>query len=154
VIRLFKLLAVGGALALAGATFAQDDRTEGLPQTGLENAKGDPGDLVLRIGFTFGRSEVPETVRRHLDSAAERINSERASAKIEVAGHTDSLGPAEFNQHLSEQRAAAVKAYLVEHGIDAGRISVIGYGEARPRGSNDTVEGRRLNRRVEIRVIG
>ncbi|MGH8482187.1 MAG: OmpA family protein, partial [Nevskiaceae bacterium] len=59
-----------------------------------------------------------------------------------------------FNRRLSVQRAETVKAYLAERGVSADRISVVGYGEAQPRDTNDTIEGRRLNRRVEIRAIG
>lgn len=148
--RAFALLAIG-ALAAAPASFAQDD-LEGLKTTGIENPKDEPGELLLRLGFTFASVVVPETVRMHLDRVAGVLANERASAKVEIAGHTDGLGSEEFNQGLSEQRAASVKAYLAERGVAAERISVVGYGESRPRGSNDTVEGRRLNRRVEIKA--
>jgi len=152
--RVLLLLAAGaGALAAAPAGLAQPD-LEGLPTEGLENPKVDVGDLVLRIGFTFARADVPDVVRFRLDSVAELLNQERSAATVEVAGHTDSVGDERYNQQLSEQRAQAVKDYLVKGGVGEGRITVVGYGEAQPRGSNDTVEGRRLNRRVEIRVIG
>jgi OmpA-OmpF porin, OOP family len=141
-----------GALALAPNSFAQD--LEGLPSTGMEKAKVYAGDLVLRLGFTFASSVVPETVRARLDAVVNVLANERGAADIEIAGHTDAIGPAEYNQALSEKRAEAVKAYLVEHGVAADRISVVGYGESDPRDTNDTVEGRRLNRRVEIRVTG
>jgi OOP family OmpA-OmpF porin len=147
------LVAAAGALAAAPAGLAQPD-LEGLPTEGIENAKGDPGEMVLRLGFTFARADVPETVAFRLDAAAEELNQDRVNARVEVAGHTDAVGPEEFNQRLSVQRAERVKAWLVERGVEASRISVIGYGEARPRSTNDTIEGRRLNRRVEIRAIG
>ena len=148
--RAFALLAIG-ALAAAPASFAQDD-LEGLKTTGIENAKDLPGELLLRLGFTFASAVVPETVRMRLDGVAEMLANERPDAKVEIAGHTDGLGSEEFNQRLSEQRAESVKAYLAERGVAAERLSVVGYGESRPRGSNDTVEGRRLNRRVEIKA--
>jgi OmpA-OmpF porin, OOP family len=141
-----------GAVALAPSSFAQD--LEGLPATGMEKAKLYNAEVLLRLGFTFASAVVPETVRLKLDSVAEVLGGERGDASIEIAGHTDSVGPEAYNQLLSEKRAEAVKAYLVEHGIAAGRISVVGYGEAEPRDSNDTVEGRRKNRRVEIRIAG
>ncbi|ARA94678.1 hypothetical protein AWN76_016975 [Rhodothermaceae bacterium RA] len=76
--------------------------------------------------------------------------------RIEVGGHADSRGPAEYNLRLSEARAAAVRDYLLERfpGIDPGRITARGYGEARPIASNDTETGRALNRRVEFVVVG
>lgn len=152
--RVLVLLAAGaGALAVTPAGLAQPD-LEGLPTEGIENPKVDVGDLVLRIGFTFARSDVPDVVRFRLDGVTELLNQERASAQVEVAGHTDSVGDESYNQQLSEQRAQAVKDYLVKGGVGADRVSVVGYGESQPRGSNDTIEGRRLNRRVEIRVIG
>jgi OmpA-OmpF porin, OOP family len=146
--RVLLLLALG---ALAPASFAQPD-LEGLKTQGIENAKMEPGEMLLRLGFTFGRADVPQTVRMRLDAVAAVLSNERADVKVEIAGHTDAVGAEEYNQRLSEQRAESVKAYLVEHGVDASRISVTGYGEAQPRASNDTVEGRRLNRRVEVKI--
>ena len=73
---------------------------------------------------------------------------------IELRGHTDNVGPPGRNVVLSEQRVAAVKAYLVGHGIGAGRIGGIGLGGAQPAASNEQEATRRLNRRVEFRVTG
>jgi outer membrane protein OmpA-like peptidoglycan-associated protein len=69
---------------------------------------------------------------------------------IEVAGHTDSTGSREYNQALSERRAAAVAAYLEKHGILKSRVVTIGAGETRPVASNDSADGRARNRRVEL----
>ena len=70
---------------------------------------------------------------------------------LTIEGHTDNVGAAAANQRLSEQRAAAVKAYLVErHGIDAARLTSAGLGASRPAASNDTPDGRQKNRRVEL----
>lgn len=137
-----------GAVALVSSSFAQD--LEGLPTTGLEKAKVDSGDVLLRLGFTFDSAVVPDVVRARLDGIAAELVNERANVNVEVAGHTDSVGSDAYNQFLSEKRAEAVKAYLVEHGVTANRISVVGYGESQPRDTNDTIEGRRLNRRVEV----
>lgn len=151
-IRRVVAMVAFGALVLAPPSFAQD--LEGLPVTGMEKAKTDAGDLVLRMGFTFASPAIPETLRQRLDRAVALLTNERAAGDIEVAGHTDSVGSTEYNQILSEKRAAAVKAYLVEHGIAADRISVVGYGESSPRATNLTLEGQRKNRRVEVRVTG
>ena len=72
---------------------------------------------------------------------------------VEIGGHTDNIGSDTANQHLSEARAQAVKDYLVQNGIDEKRLQVRGYGESQPRAGNDSEEGRKLNRRVEIRFI-
>jgi len=70
--------------------------------------------------------------------------------KFSIEGHTDNVGDADFNQKLSEERAAAVKTQLVKMGIDAGRLQTKGWGETKPVDSNDTPEGRANNRRVEF----
>ena len=70
--------------------------------------------------------------------------------KVVVEGHTDSVGEAAANQALSEQRAAAVKAYLVSQGIDEARLQSKGLGASKPMASNATAEGRAQNRRVEL----
>lgn len=72
---------------------------------------------------------------------------------IEVAGHTDSTGSAEYNQGLSERRAHSVAAYLVSRGVNVKRLMVVGDGENHPIASNDTPEGRQANRRVELTIV-
>jgi len=74
--------------------------------------------------------------------------------KLQIEGHTDSVGSEEFNQRLSEQRAGAVREYLVEEGVSSDSVTVRGFGKTRPVASNDTREGRQQNRRVEIVVTG
>jgi outer membrane protein OmpA-like peptidoglycan-associated protein len=76
------------------------------------------------------------------------------SLKLEVEGHTDSVGTDEYNMKLSENRANAVRDYLVQQGIDASSIGARGFGEGQPVATNDTAEGRQQNRRVEIVVSG
>ena len=69
---------------------------------------------------------------------------------VRIEGHTDSAGSDETNQLLSERRAAAVQAALIDRGLGSERISTLGYGEARPIAGNETAGGRQQNRRVEI----
>lgn len=73
--------------------------------------------------------------------------------RIEVGGHTDNMGNDAANQKLSEQRANAVRSYLVSHGIEGTRIVAKGYGETKPVATNDTEEGRAQNRRTEVTVL-
>ena len=73
--------------------------------------------------------------------------------KIEIAGHTDSIGDESTNQWISQKRAEAVYSWLVENGIAKGRMAPKGYGESQPLATNDDeFEGRELNRRIEIIV--
>jgi OOP family OmpA-OmpF porin len=69
---------------------------------------------------------------------------------VRVEGHTDSLGSEEYNQNLGRRRAETVRNYLVRGGVAPQRITVRSYGETRPIATNDTDEGRQLNRRVEL----
>jgi outer membrane protein OmpA-like peptidoglycan-associated protein len=70
--------------------------------------------------------------------------------RVEIAGHTDSVGIPEANLDLSRKRAATVKVYLVSKGIAAANLTDVGYGQTRPIASNDTAIGRQANRRVEF----
>ena len=81
-----------------------------------------------------------------------KILKEYPTAKFTVEGHTDSVGSEDLNQKLSDARANAVKEYLVQNGIDAFRLSALGYGESRPIDTNATRKGRANNRRVEINL--
>ena len=76
------------------------------------------------------------------------------SLRVEVEGHTDSVGGEEYNQRLSEQRAAAVRDYLVQQNIAMNNVTAKGFGKTRPVVSNDTAAGRQQNRRVELVVSG
>jgi len=85
-----------------------------------------------------------------LDQAVD-VLQRNPNMRVEVVGHTDSVGTDEYNQGLSERRARIVYDYLTSHGIDASRLSgPIGYGESRPIDTNDTKEGRARNRRTEL----
>jgi OOP family OmpA-OmpF porin len=78
---------------------------------------------------------------------------EEINIKIEIAGHTDSIGDNKTNLILSENRSKSVKSYLVTKGIDESRIKCVGYGENQPITSNSSNEGREKNRRIEIRIL-
>jgi len=81
------------------------------------------------------------------------ILQKNKNIQVVVEGHTDNVGSAKFNQGLSEKRAASVMKFLISSGISGSRLSSRGYGFSRPAASNDTAEGRRLNRRVQLRPI-
>jgi len=74
--------------------------------------------------------------------------------RLEIEGHTDSVGGDEYNQRLSEQRAGGVRDYLVQQGISMNNVSARGFGKTQPVASNDTAAGRQQNRRVELVVSG
>ncbi|WP_210514172.1 OmpA family protein [Hymenobacter terricola] len=105
------------------------------------------------VQFEQGQAVLLPTSAPALDQLV-RLMTDNPRLTIELRGHTDNVGPPEKNVVLSEQRVAAVKAYLVGHGVAEGRISGIGYGGAQPVASNAQEITRRLNRRVEFRVTG
>ncbi|MDR1359511.1 MAG: OmpA family protein [Deltaproteobacteria bacterium] len=103
--------------------------------------------VVLRsIQFAFDSAALTRESTPILDEVAKLINQSR----VEIGGHTCSIGTEEYNQRLSERRADAVKNYLIKKGVPAAKITSRGYGESRPKFDNSTDEGRRLNRRAEI----
>ena len=75
------------------------------------------------------------------------------SIKIEISGHTDNIGTNEYNKALSQKRAGAVAEYLMNSTIDNARIKYTGHGCSKPLTSNDSEEGRALNRRTELAII-
>ena len=77
----------------------------------------------------------------------------RENEKIEIAGHTDNIGNASDNQKLSEQRAEAIRQYLIKKGISASRVIAKGYGSTDPVADNSTYEDREKNRRTEVRIL-
>ena len=76
-----------------------------------------------------------------------------ADKLIRIGGHTDNIGEDAYNQHLSQERADAVKAYLSQQGLDLGLLQAVGYGESQPLASNDTEQGRAQNRRISFDII-
>jgi outer membrane protein OmpA-like peptidoglycan-associated protein len=103
------------------------------------------------IYFKTGSAELDSKSEPLLDSVAD-IANRCPSARIEVAGHTDSVGGKEANRQLSESRARSVVSYLARRGIPASRIEATGYGDTRPIKPNDTEANRAANRRIEFRV--
>jgi OOP family OmpA-OmpF porin len=109
--------------------------------------------IVLRgVNFDFDKATIRPDAAVILDEAASILNR-NPGPRIRVAGHTDSTGPEAYNQVLSERRADAVKQYLVGQGVSASRLETVGYGESNPIASNETRDGRALNRRVELQVL-
>ncbi len=147
-----------GALAGMGVG-AYMDRQEALLRqklagTGVRVAReGDNLRLIMPGNITFATdsSDISPQFYTTLNAVATVLNG-FPETLIEVTGHTDSTGSAEYNLRLSQQRAQSVAQYLVAQGVAPNRIVARGMGESMPIASNDTPEGRAQNRRVEIRI--
>ncbi|MEI8006165.1 MAG: OmpA family protein [Bacteroidota bacterium] len=106
---------------------------------------------LKNVFFETGLSSIKKESWPALDELVSAMKSKPALC-IEIAGHTDNVGKPEANQKLSEDRANAVRDYLVKHGIEVKRVTAKGFGETQPVASNDTAEGRQQNRRTEVRI--
>jgi len=102
------------------------------------------------VNFLYDSHELTGDARRILDRVATVIN-QHPDLRLQVAGHTDATGDPSYNQWLSMQRAEAVMDYLVAQGVKRAHIGAVGYGGQRPIADNNTSEGLRKNRRVELR---
>ncbi|MCE8022186.1 TolC family outer membrane protein [Halomonas sp. MCCC 1A11036] len=100
--------------------------------------------------FAVNSAELGPDSRQELASLAEQIRSRTDLARVFIAGHADSTGSDAINDPLSQRRADSVGDYLASQGVDRDLIETRGYGSRQPVASNDTVEGRRQNRRVEV----
>ncbi len=108
--------------------------------------------LVLRgVNFATDSAAIDPASAVVLDVAAEQLRA-RPNVKVVVEGHTDSTGSDAYNQALSQRRADSVAKYLASKGVSASRLTARGMGESNPVASNDTREGRALNRRVALEV--
>lgn len=106
--------------------------------------------LVLEgVQFDFDKAVIRPEDYAKLDENVEALK-EWGDVNVEVAGHTCSIGTDAYNLDLSQRRANAVREYLISKGVSADRLTAKGYGESRPAFSNDTIEGRAQNRRVEL----
>ncbi|MFA6924879.1 MAG: OmpA family protein [Bacteroidales bacterium] len=107
--------------------------------------------VLNNIFFDFDMSILKKESISELERIIEFLNK-MPKVKIEISGHADNVGSDGYNQRLSEERAKAVVEYLEKRGINKDRLSFIGYGRKQPQASNDTEEGRKLNRRTEFKV--
>lgn len=116
------------------------------------NAKQTERGMVITLGdvlFDTNKAQLKPGGIRSLEKLAGFLK-QYPQRNVQVEGHTDSTGSADYNLELSERRANAVRTSLLDMGINSDRISTRGYGQESPVASNDTAMGRQLNRRVEI----
>jgi outer membrane protein OmpA-like peptidoglycan-associated protein len=144
------------------AEVALDQRDQANQETARVQAELDalkampsPRGMVMTLGdvlFDTARAELKSGATRKIDQLAQFL-MEHPDRRVQVEGFTDSIGTDSYNEDLSQRRADAVKAALINRGVQPSRIGTEGYGKAYPVANNNDSGGRQLNRRVEI-VIG
>jgi outer membrane protein OmpA-like peptidoglycan-associated protein len=138
----------------------KDDKCPDVKGTVANNGCPEVSDETIKklnayaktILFNSGKASFQKQTFPVLQSIT-AILKEYPNSRFSIEGHTDSDGKDAFNQKLSEDRAKAVKDYLIENGIDSDRLSSIGYGESKPIDTNKTAKGKANNRRVEVKLI-
>ena len=123
----------------------------GCPEAPNEEVQAQLTSYARTINFDTGKSDIKEAANETLQAIV-AILKEYPKANFVVEGHTDSTASEKFNQKLSEARAAKVVSYLTANGVDASRLTSVGYGETAPIASNNTKAGRATNRRVEVKL--
>jgi outer membrane protein OmpA-like peptidoglycan-associated protein len=141
-------------MARSAAAQAQQQAEELQREVDALRAKPTDQGLVLTLGdvlFTTGRADLKPGAVADIDRLVEFL-AKYPDRTVVIQGHTDNVGSTETNLTLSRNRAESVRAYLLQHGVDPGRIETEGLGESVPVASNETEGGRQQNRRVEIIV--
>jgi outer membrane protein OmpA-like peptidoglycan-associated protein len=137
------------------ATRAKSEAEQLMRELSELKARQTDRGIVLTIGdvlFATGKATLSIDANRSVDKLSEFLKK-YTSRNVLIEGHTDSVGSDELNLALSQQRADSVKERLVANGVDASRITTVGYGKKYPAASNDTAAGKQLNRRVEVIVL-
>ncbi len=111
--------------------------------------------LVIKdkVYFDFNKATIQKRSNTMLDQIANVILSHSDIKLVQIEGHTDSTGDAAYNRKLSQDRADAIKAYLVKKKVEAERLRTVGFGPDKPAQPNDTEKGREANRRVEFNIV-
>ncbi len=166
-----KLVLRGNVAAAVQKVAVLKDLSEALPATlfldehlNVASETRDPALLALerriqdlqtttRIQFKINTANLADLSKQVLNQVAD-ILKEAPDAQIEVQGHTDNLGQTALNMELSQHRADAVRAYLISQGVEAARLTAVGYGPTRPVATNSTRQGRITNRRVVFSLKG
>ena len=157
-----------GAAELAGAAFGKIDAAAKATLDGVKWVAGSAGDQMMKfidggaegegvfrfnnLNFASGSAAIDGASGAEVDNLS-KILAAYPDVKVVIEGYTDNTGDAAKNVELSMARAQAVKARLIGAGIDAGRVSAKGYGADNPVADNGTAEGRKENRRIEVRIV-
>jgi len=155
VVRIGLVFPFGKRASAAAGAAAAGAAAAGNAGKGGSDDTADQNRAFENVYFDFDHSDLTDRAKATLDNAAGAINGltqKYPALKVDLSGHTDWIGTEGYNQALSERRADAVKQYLSRKGVAADRITTHAYGESKPAATNETAEGRALNRRVEVKT--
>ncbi|HIC79177.1 MAG TPA: OmpA family protein, partial [Sulfurovum sp.] len=107
---------------------------------------------LTKVEFKSGKTELTSKSKKLLDETAKKM-IDNSNYRYHISGHTDNIGNDEYNIKLSANRAKEVKSYLILQGVDGDLLTTEGLGSLQPIATNDTKEGRFLNRRVEFKIV-
>jgi len=133
---------------------AGDKVNNGCQAKQLVVLKAEKIEILDKVYFAVDKAVIEKRSNALLDNVAAVLKSHPEILKMRVEGHTDSTGNADHNRKLSQDRASAVKVYLVKAGIDEARLEAVGFGPDKPIEDNKTKDGRAKNRRVEFNIVG
>jgi outer membrane protein OmpA-like peptidoglycan-associated protein len=167
--RAFALLVAAGLLGCSGTMSFSDGSTlkvvgdppappqpvakvEPPPKPKRVEVTADRITITEKIQFDYNKATIKPESHGLLDEIVAVIKDNPQIKKISIEGHTDGDGSDKYNLKLSDDRSKAVLQYLMDHGIDKGRLAAKGHGKAKPIASNDTDEGKEKNRRVEFLI--
>jgi outer membrane protein OmpA-like peptidoglycan-associated protein/tetratricopeptide (TPR) repeat protein len=128
------------------------DKLEIIKDIPLIRAEKGAKTVLSNIFFDFNKSTLRPSSYKSINTLLSTLKR-YPTMVIEISGHTDNVGSAKYNQKLSDNRSKVVKDYLVRNGIDASRLAAVGKSFREPIATNETNEGRQLNRRTEIKII-
>jgi outer membrane protein OmpA-like peptidoglycan-associated protein len=130
------------------------DDEDGCPDTGgAVLVTAERIELPAQILFETGRVSIARRSEALLNRVADQINANSRLKRIRIEGHTDDVGTPETNQQLSQERALAVRDYLIGRGVDASRLQAVGYGNTKPIDKRKTTAARARNRRVDFIIV-
>lgn len=160
-VTLLGLAACGGVTSfqsstpfvIQGAAPPPPPPEEPPPPPSRVEVRNDMIEITEKIQFEYNKAVILPSSFSLLDEIADTIKKNAQIKKISIEGHASSEGDANHNLKLSDERANSVRKYLVDKGVDAGRLTAKGFGAKNPIASNDTDEGKEKNRRVEFMIV-
>lgn len=123
------------------------------PPPARVEVRSDKIEIKEKIQFEYNKAVILPASYSLLDEIADIIKKNPHIKKLSIEGHASSEGNPQHNLKLSDDRAQSVRKYLVDKGVDAGRLTAKGFGAKRPIATNDTDEGKEINRRVEFLIV-